>query len=390
MPQPVVSPAGAFPATRRASQLIAAGVNLRTNRVRRLAAFKLLLLLLGVSCLSLHAPAQDRDGDGLTDAFEATLLQQFAPRLMISSQDCAGQPSLFRPQDATPTPIRDDGTIYAQAFPRRVNAWQRSSTEIELHFYHLWHADCGRMGHALDTEHISVLLRGSGNNVKDWHAIYWYAAAHEDTVCDASQVSRASTLRSQDHGATVWISQGKHASFLDEELCRRGCGGDRCTNPRRMQITRLVNLGEFGAPMNGAIWISSPRWPLAEKMERSDFAADRIGRLDHLPTTDIAWANPALRPEQGAISGGNAAIDGTLIGTGATTNAIALGNRRTDTALSLAGSHMDSAAATTRRSTGNALGETYRSVRKALGDAARETGNALDGEHGSTSNTSPQ
>jgi hypothetical protein len=338
----------------------------------------------------LAVAAQDTDGDGLTDAFEAALLQQFAPRFMISSQDCAGEPSLFRPQDAAPTALRDDGTIYAQAFPRSVSARQRSSTEIELHFYHLWHADCGRMGHALDTEHVSALLRGSGEDAKNWHAVYWYAAAHEDTVCDASQITRASTLRSEDHGATVWISQGKHASFLDEELCRHGCGGDRCAHPRPMQIPRLINLGEFAAPMNGAVWISSPRWPLAEKMERSDFTAERIDRLDHLPITDIAWANPALRPEQGAISGGNAAIDGTLTGTGATANAIALGNRRTDTALSLAGGQVDDAASRTRRSTGNALGKTYRSVRNALGNAARQTGGALGGEHGSTGNAPPQ
>ncbi len=308
---------------------------------------------------------------------------------MISSQDCAGKPSLFRPQDATPTAVRDDGTIYAQAFPRRVNSRQRSSTEIELHFYHLWHADCGRMGHGLDTEHVSALLRGSGDNARDWHAVYWYAAAHEDTICDASQVSRASTLQAEDHGPTVWISQGKHASFLDEELCRHGCGGDRCTNPRPMQITRLIDIGEFGAPMNGAVWISSSRWPLAGKMERSDFTAGRIERLDHLPKTDIAWANPSLRPEQGAISGGNAAIDGTLTGTGATGNAIALSNRRTDTALSLAGRHVDNAASTTRRSTGNALEKTYRSVRRALGHAARQTGDTLDGNHGSPGNTPP-
>jgi hypothetical protein len=134
-------------------------------------------LFLAICCLSPRISAQDTDHDGLTDALESALAQQFAPRFMISSQDCAGEPSLFSPQDPTPTAVQDDGTIYAQAFPRSVNAHQRSSTEIELHFYHLWHADCGRIGHPLDTEHVSVLLRGSGNNAKDWHAVYWYAAA---------------------------------------------------------------------------------------------------------------------------------------------------------------------------------------------------------------------
>jgi hypothetical protein len=337
------------------------------------------LLFLAVCCLALPAPAQDTDHDGLSDAFEAALLQQFAPRFMISSHDCSGEPALFAPGTSSPEISRENGTIYGQAFPRSVSGRQRSSLEIELHYYHLWRTDCGRMGHPLDAEHLSALLRGSGNNTKDWHAVYWYAAAHEDTVCDASQVTRASTLGAEEHGATVWISQGKHASFLDEELCRHGCGGDLCSDPGAMPIAALINLGELKEPMNGAIWIASPRWPLAEKIARSDFTAARTARLKRLPVTDIAWANPALRPEQGAIAGGNAAIDGTLTGGSASADALALSNRRTDTALVLAGNQTGNALSGTERSTSSALGKSYRNVRKALGSAAKRTGDALGG-----------
>jgi hypothetical protein len=284
---------------------------------------------------------------------------------------------LFAPQSATAQPVREDGTIYAQAFPRSVTARQRSSTEIELHFYHLWRTDCGRMGHPLDAEHVSALLSGKGTNVKDWHAIYWYAAAHEDTVCDASQITRASTLHAENRGATVWISQGKHASFLEEELCRRGCGGDHCTDPRPMPIASLINLGELKATMNGAAWVKAPHWPLAEKMGRTDFTASRTARVDALPLTDIAWANPALRPQEAAIAGGNAAIDGTLLGGSSTSNALALSNRRTDTALVVAGNDTGNALSGAARSTGSALGKSYRNVRKALGSAAMQTGDAL-------------
>lgn len=335
------------------------------------------LLLLASCCLGLTATAQDSDHDGLTDAFESALLQQFMPRVMISRPDCSGKPALFAPQEAVPTPLRDDGTLYAQAFPRNLNGEQRSSTEIELHFYFLWRADCGRMGHPLDTEHVSALIQGSGNNPADWHAVYWYAAAHEDTVCDASQVTRASTLQAETHGATVWISQGKHASFLAEELCRQGCGGDRCVNPGSMTIPSVINLGELTAPMNGATWVSSANWPLAEKMRRSDFTAARIARLQQLPVTDIAWANPALRPEQAAISGGNAAIDGTLTGDNATSDALALSNRHTDTALVLATGHTDNAISAAERSTGNSLVKSYRNAIKAVGSAAKQTRESL-------------
>jgi hypothetical protein len=335
------------------------------------------LLLLALCTLPVFASPQDADHDGLSDAFEAALLQRFAPHFMIDSHDCSGEPALFAPQSATPQPVRDDGTIYAQAFPRSVTTLQRSDTEIELHFYHLWRIDCGRMGHALDAEHVSALLKGRGKNAKDWHAIYWYAAAHEDTVCDASQITRASTLHAEDRGATVWISQGKHAAFLEEELCHRGCGGDHCTDPRPMPIISLINLGELKASMNGAAWLESPRWPLAEKMGRTDFTAPRTARVDALPLTDIAWANPALRPQEAVIAGGNAAIDGTLLGGSSTSNALALSNRRTDTALVVAGNDTGNFLSGATRSTGSALGKSYRNLRKALGSAATQTGEAL-------------
>ena len=335
------------------------------------------LFLLAVCGLPAWASPQDTDHDGLSDAFEAALLRRFEPRFMIDSHDCSGEPALFAPQSATAQPVRENGTIYAQAFPRSLTALQRSDTEMELHFYHLWRTDCGRMGHPLDAEHVSALLSGKGTNVKDWHAIYWYAAAHEDTVCDASQITRASTLHAEDHGATVWISRGKHASFLDEELCRRGCGGDRCADSRPMPIASLINLGELKAPMNGAAWVESPRWPLAEKMGRTDFTATRTARLDALPVTDIAWANPALRPQEAAIAGGNAAIDGTLLGGSSTSNALALGNRRSETALVVAGNDTGSALSGAARSTRSALGKSYRNLRKALGSAATQTGDAI-------------
>ncbi len=335
----------------------------------------------------------DTDHDGLSDTFEAALLHRFTPRFMISRHDCSAEPAMFAPDIVTPDAVEENGTIYAQAFPHATADLQKARrpaiTEIELHFYHLWRTDCGRMGHPLDAEHVSVLLRGHGDNAKDWHALDWYAAAHEDTVCDASQVTRASTLHAEDHGATVWISQGKHATFFDEALCRHGCGGDRCTDPVPLKVAAVINLGELAAPMNGAIWAASPHWPLADKMRRSDFTDVRLLRLEHLPATDIAWANPSLRPAQSAIHGGNAAIDGTLTGENSTAEALALSNRRTDTALVLAGDRTGDALDNAGRNTGNALTKSYRNVRRALGSAASHTGDALNGR-GSKAPTDPE
>lgn len=338
-------------------------------------------LLFFLMFLSLPASAQsaDSDRDGLPDALEDALLQQFAPRLQVAADDCSVRPASFSPGITVPTAVADDGTLYGQATPRpRLNhslhgtgagsSKTAPAQEIELHFYHLWRRDCGRLGHALDAEHVAALLRLKDTEHPEqadaWRAVYWYTAAHEDTVCDASQIARASTVNAEKHGAEVWVSSGKHASFLTAELCTHGCGGDLCEDMHELPQRPVVNLGELRQPMNGAVWSSSPRWPgpLSGKLDRSDFLTERVARLERLPDTDVAWANPAKRPAQGAILGGNAAIDGALTG-----------GRSTDTALSIASDKSGNAIGTAARSTGHALSKSWRNVRKALGAGSGET-----------------
>jgi hypothetical protein len=292
---------------------------------------------------SQHTPV-DSDHDGLSDALEQALLVQFEPIFMVSQGDCSDVPAEFTPESRYPIVQAEDATIYGQVFPKRSGG--TTEPVVEIHYYHLWKKDCGRMGHALDTEHVSVLIRARDTlpiSTK-WEATYWYAAAHEDTVCDASQISRASTLHAEDHGATVWISAGKHTSFLNEELCRRGCGGDICEKMAPLPVSKIVNLGEIGMPMNGALWISSSRWPLTTKMIRTDFQPAAVTRLESLPGSDIAWVNPAKRPAQSTIAAGDSTID-----------ALVASDQNTNTAISTAGG-----------ATGNALDKTYGSVKHAL------------------------
>ncbi len=317
------------------------------------------LLVVCVLLVSAAAGAQDSDHDGLPDAFEQALLQRFEPTLMIAREDCAGRPARFVAGAAVPTVQAEDGTVYGQAF-------QRGPGEVELHFYHLWATDCGRMGHALDTEHVSALVHGTGQDATMWTATYWYAAAHEDTVCDASQVTRATTLDAVEHGPKIWISRGKHASFLQEELCRHGCGGDRCDRMMQLQTVEVVNLGEAGKPANGSVFASSTLWPLEQKMGRTDFRPALLQRVEALPATDIAWAEPAKRPGEAAILGANRGVDGALTGGGAGAHGAAVGTRQTDVAMTVAASN-----------TGGALGRSYRNVRHALGTAARDTGKGI-------------
>lgn len=329
-----------------------------------------LLLLLGCfTCLPAQTPPSqltiDSDHDGLPDALEQSLLVQFAPSFLIGQDDCSDIPAQFLPE-LTPSVKAEDGTIYGQVSPHAVPAGEAPMAEI--HFYHLWKRDCGHHGHPLDTEHVAVLVRASTTDLRTatWHALYWYAAAHENTVCDVSQIARASTLKAEDHGAKVWISPGKHASYLNETLCRAGCGADRCEQMTSLHTSALINLGEPGHPMHGSLFIASNRWPLADKMSATNFPAAPISRLNALPVTDIAWFSPGRHPTQGIISRSSATQHTLAEGSSNTTSALATSGHNTSTAISLA-----------QDSTGNALDASYRHTTHALGNSLRHVRHAL-------------
>jgi hypothetical protein len=319
----------------------------------------------------------DSDHDGLSDALEQRLLDQFVPKFMVGEHDCSISPAEFEPGVQTPKVMADNGTIYGQVSPA-IGPTDRSTT-AEIHYYHLWRKDCGSHGHPLDTEHVAVLVRASDEHLvtATWKAVYWYAAAHEDTVCDVSQIARAATLHAEDHGATVWISPGKHASYLDETLCQGGCGADRCENMVPLRTTALINLGEPSHPMNGSIFISSREWPLMAKMATSNFPAAPMARLNQLPETDIAWFNPGSHPAQGAIAT-SLGTEQAIAGSGRkTTAAIALAGNSTWDSLSTASGSTRQAISAAGDSTGNALVKSYRNIWHALGASARHVGDAL-------------
>ena len=74
------------------------------------------LLLFGWCRCGAQAPGSDTlpdsDHDGLADAVEQTLLEQFQPRFMISGHDCAGKPAEFAPMLENPVAAGDNSVIY--------------------------------------------------------------------------------------------------------------------------------------------------------------------------------------------------------------------------------------------------------------------------------------
>ena len=308
----------------------------------------------------------DSDHDGMSDALEQALLVRFEPRFMVGRHDCAGLPARFAPNIDTPTVETEVGTIYGQVFPAKPSGDGRPM--VEIHFYHLWGRDCGPHGHHLDTEHVAVLVMASDSNLDlaQWKAVYWYAAAHENTVCDVSRITRASTLGAEESGARVWISLGKHASHLNEKLCHAGCNVDKCADVVELRPGRIINLGEPGQPMNGSVFIASSEWPLQEKMSGTNFPPEAIARLNQMPDRDIAWFNAGKHPAQGIIANSSA-----------TGQAIADGAGQTTSLLSNAGSSTGVAISVTQQDTGNALGKTYKNTVHALGATATHVGAAL-------------
>lgn len=258
------------------------------------------------------------------------LLEKFAPTLILSQGECDALPAEFTPGLAEPVVLSKNGTLYGQAF--------KNGDLIELHYYHLWSRDCGPLPHALDAEHVSVVISREGK------ALYWYAAAHEDTACDASHAMRAAALDAEERGARIWVSKGKHASFLKQEFCARGCGGDSCIPHTVLKPSTVINLGERDSPLNGALWIHSDRWPLKAKFA-TDFSEPVLAQLSAIEDDSvISFTGPARQPVQ----------------------ALALAGASTNSALSIASGKTDNALQRSGANTGRALGKSAVNVGRSL------------------------
>lgn len=329
---------------------------LSATRLVRTVLVALFFWFLWIPSLLRAAPPTDADQDGLADEFEQQLLTRFVPLFLISGDECDAMPAEFGPGSSTPRLVARNGTIYGQVFPVGTRA-------IEIHYYHLWSRDCGRVPHAFDVEHVSALVRADSlrQSAGRWRAAYWFAAAHQNTLCDASEAAHADAVEAVDRGPRIWVSRGKHASFLSLAACGQGCGSDRCERVSPLPVGKLINLGEPGGPLNGTAWAQSPAWPLAAKM-KPDFSSALLAQLAQ--TNGTIAANTSLRPVRAVIAAGGTSME-----------AMTVGHRHTEEALSNAGFATEGALATAVTATEEALAKSTVSVRNSL----RRTRRAVDG-----------
>jgi hypothetical protein len=312
-----------------------------------------LRILLFLTVGSVLGADLDSDRDGLSDYFEQALLQRFAPRFHISKSDCDLAPAEFLPGSPDPQPTSRNGTVYGQVFPIQ----RPGGSFVEIHFYHLWAQDCGMNRHPLDAESVSGLLRSDGDEsaAQAWRAEFWLAAAHEDTLCDVSNGATAAAVAAIDHGPDVWVSRGKHASFLSLKLCAKGCGRDSCDNAQPMRISNLINLGEPGAPMNDTLWSQSASWSLASKMT-TRYTSSLIERMP-------AGSEVEFVPSRDVVRGGRSTIKVAARTYGSLVSA----HQRTESFIRASRADADAGLATAGRS----ARETRRSL-KSASSAARK------------------
>jgi hypothetical protein len=312
---------------------------------RRLRAVRALLAACAL-CAS-PAAAQDLDHDGLADEFEQALLDRFVPTLVLSAVECDGLPATLEPWSADPRVVDRSGTVYGHVALR---AARPGRVEIEIKYFHLWGRDCGRPSHAFDVERVSALIHAPSLEAPAdaWQAAYWYAAAHEGTVCDASSGATAESVRATGVGPYVYVSRGKHASYLNRGHCKWGCGSDLCDpgppSPRGM----IVNLGERDAPLNGATWLGSRRWGLGDKLA-TDFDPERRARFDRDPPSAVVALRVALRPVQAPILGGDTGLDAILLAGKTATLSLATAADATATAVEATGQAIGTSAGQTLR-----------------------------------------
>ena len=282
--------------------------------------------LIAVSlAVAVPAAAQDLDRDGLPDRLEQQLLDKFTPTLLLTHGECDGVPASFVPNVPEPQVLAKDATLYGQAFSLSAadGRWQ-----VELHFFHLWSKDCGRLGHDLDVEHVSAIVSAPriDTPAASWIAEAWYAAAHEGSACDASSGAPARVLGAVTTGPRVFVSRGKHASYFDRGQCKWGCGSDECGDDQRITPVAVINIGELDAPLNGALWARSGRWPMAEKFG-SDFEPALRARLDDSGGRHVIPLMQHLRGPQAPVLAGVTAIEGLVTATESATRALGTAQR---------------------------------------------------------------
>jgi len=177
----------------------------------------------------------DNDQDGLDDAVEQQLAEQYLPYVSLA------------PDDGCPL----DGFLV------RVRPHPKDATKVLIVYDHLLQRDCGLGGHVGDDEVFGVAIDPARPAPDGILAIK--TASHQGTICERdSECSTCGDNRTQcdrapDGGAmwpVLYASKDKHGQYATKGACGTfGTCFDSCTlNPAR-RLAPIVNAGEPDHPL---------------------------------------------------------------------------------------------------------------------------------------------
>lgn len=176
----------------------------------------------------------DLDGDGLDDAYEATLARDYLPYLSNDPADgCALSGIVYR---ARPHP--DD------------------PANVVITHVRVYHEDCGYFnGHRGDDEVFGVTI--DPRMPAPAGIVAMKAIGHQDTLCEGvTECGACPGLRActtaQVHGEAfpvVFSSRDKHANYVVAAACTLTACFDRCDLSPTPTVPPLVNAGEPGRPL---------------------------------------------------------------------------------------------------------------------------------------------
>ena len=205
----------------------------------------------------------DSDGDGISDAFEAMVLERFRPVVAMHSEE----------------PLIYDPLAKVGAVGRVTPAPDNHIRVFIILGYSFDYGRCAQGGHRGDSERVAIDLviepppppSTTSVNALDSYAVAgFYTAAHEGTSTDASRISTPAEIEAiGDVTGDRWMiyaARAKHGSFASRELCQTAadgvCTAEDCQS-FHLLLFPIVNAGEPDAPMAtetalGPIWSDAP------------------------------------------------------------------------------------------------------------------------------------
>lgn len=240
----------------------------------------------------------DVDRDGLTDAWEDTVLAHFQPRLELDEQERGLTDPSFRVGTAGRVVARHDD-------PSRVVVFYGFAFSED-------YGSCSFTDHHGDVERAVIELERTAGTNGDVRMIKAFTAAHEGDVTDASHLYEGDRLASElefvsENGAPRWLlytSRNKHGTYANKRTCeskKLPCVADYCASsnkPNRndyRRLPRLLNAGEPEHPRDSGwsrfgyesadAWSTKPFCGLAsggscDSAPRSTFVRDPFSKKD--------------------------------------------------------------------------------------------------------------